>query len=246
MSIDIMSEVWKHAPVDQGTLLVLLALADAAEDKTRTCYPGVGSLSEKSRLGERQVQYCLQRLREVGVITIQRNASPVKTNLYRITEVAKWASARDAIIAPHGAKAETQSATSRDAVECVSDTQPTAPKPSVTSEEPSERVIEQLTLLSEEAPPVKRDRFDEFWSVYPRKTAKEAARKAWPRAAKKADPDKIIASARRYAEKRAGEDDRYTAHPATWLNAGSYDDADLQPQPKATPAYRYVHGGIER
>lgn len=241
-----MSEVWKHAPVDQGTLLVLLALADAAEDKTRTCYPGVGSLSEKSRLGERQVQYCLQRLRDIGVITIQRNASPVKTNLYRITEAAKWARARDAIIAPHGARAETQSATSRDAMECVSETQPTAPKPSVTSEEPSDRVCEQLTLLSEEATPTKVDRFDEFWAAYPKKVAKPKAIDGWKKAIRKNSPDKIIAAAKRYAAMRAGQDPQYTMNAQRWFNEERFNDPDLQPVAVVPKPERWVPGGYVR
>lgn len=138
MSIKIMQEVWEAAPVDQGTLLVLLALADSADERTRTCFPGIDALAIRSRLSERQVQYCLQRLRELKIVSVKRNASPVKTNLYRIEEAHAWAGARDAIIAPHGSGADTQSATSRDEVDCVSDTQLVAPKPSVTSEEPSD------------------------------------------------------------------------------------------------------------
>lgn len=147
MSIEIMTEVWKHATVDQGTLLVLLALADSADERSRSCYPGIDGLAAKSRLSERQVQYCLQRLREIGIVEVKRNASPVKTNLYRITEVARWEQARDAIIAPHATKPETQSVACRDATHCVTDTQPIAPKPSVTSViEPSD--VRETDLFS--------------------------------------------------------------------------------------------------
>jgi hypothetical protein len=34
----------------------------------------------------------------------------------------------------------------------------------------------------------------------------------------------MLAGAKRYAGKRAGQDPKYTKHPATWLNAGCYAD----------------------
>ena len=82
----------------------------------------------------------------------------------------------------------------------------------------------------------KPDRFPEFWAAYPRKVAKGAARKAWAKAIKKADPEHIIWGARRYATdpRRQAADIRYTAHAATWLSAERWTDED-EPLP-LTPA----------
>lgn len=67
--------------------------------------------------------------------------------------------------------------------------------------------------------------FDEFWSIYPRRVAKLAAKKAWDRAIKNgSSPDIIIAGAHRYARERRQAEDRYTKHPATWLNGGCWMD----------------------
>jgi hypothetical protein len=65
--------------------------------------------------------------------------------------------------------------------------------------------------------------FIEFWSVYPRRTAKPAAVKAWAKAIKRADTSEIIAGARRYRDdpRRTAE---FTAHPATWLNNDRWAD----------------------
>lgn len=71
--------------------------------------------------------------------------------------------------------------------------------------------------------------FDEFWSIYPRKIAKGAARKAWNAAIKKAAPLDIIAGVSRYT---ASLSDQRTAkgwapdicHPATFLNAERWND----------------------
>jgi hypothetical protein len=67
--------------------------------------------------------------------------------------------------------------------------------------------------------------FQEFWSVYPRRVAKESARRAFERALNAgAAPETLIAGAKRYAIERAGQEPRYTKHPATWLNAGCWED----------------------
>lgn len=74
--------------------------------------------------------------------------------------------------------------------------------------------------------------FAAFWGVYPRRVGKAAAERAWAKAIKRAPRWKIIRGARLYAEERAdvarrrgqAEADRFTAHPATWLNAGRWDD----------------------
>ncbi|MFY0633660.1 MAG: hypothetical protein JXQ91_07605 [Vannielia sp.] len=254
MSIEVMREVWKYAQVDQGTLLVLLALADSADEETRTCYPGVKSLSKKSRLSERQVQYCLQKLREEKVITIRRNASPVKTNLYWIAPAKAWANARDAITAPPSDDPETQSATSRDEVDCVSETKPIAPKPSVTSEEPSDtraRRADDLFSEMEEPKAQEPDRFEEFWKVYPKKAGKAEAKRAWSKAVKKAPTETIIARARRYAiwlDDGSGEFRPAAKNAQGWLNGERWDD-DVLKAPVSRPAMKasdYHAGGIVR
>ncbi len=69
--------------------------------------------------------------------------------------------------------------------------------------------------------------FDAFWAAYPRKVGKPNGLKAWRTALKRGhDPDTITAAARRYAETRRGQDAKFTAHPATWLNDQRYNDAD--------------------
>lgn len=75
----------------------------------------------------------------------------------------------------------------------------------------------------------KARRFDEFWQVYPRRVGKVAARKSWAKAITAADPDLIVAAAQRYSAdpNRLPE---YTAHPATWLNQGRWDDDPLPPR----------------
>lgn len=72
--------------------------------------------------------------------------------------------------------------------------------------------------------------FDAFWAVYPRRTAKGAARSAWPAAVKAAGGiDVIVEGARRYRDD-PNREDAFTAHPATWLRGERWDDPPLPPR----------------
>ena len=78
--------------------------------------------------------------------------------------------------------------------------------------------------------------FEEWWHVYPKKVAKEQARRAFKPALKKASVDVLIAGAERYAEERRGQDPRFTKHAATWLNGGCWQDEPQQAHSAHVPA----------
>jgi hypothetical protein len=63
-----MSAVWDSGKYDGGALLVLLAMADYA-DEQHECWPSVAGLARKARLSERQVSRILRQLRIDGAIT---------------------------------------------------------------------------------------------------------------------------------------------------------------------------------
>jgi hypothetical protein len=80
---------------------------------------------------------------------------------------------------------------------------------------------------SEDAPEGKKqgDPFAEFWAAYPKRVAKEAARRAFAAALKRGvSPEVLTQGARRYAAERASEDPYYTKHPSTWLRGGCWED----------------------
>lgn len=87
MSIRIMSAVWDSKRYDASTLVVLLAMADYANDEDNTCRPSIGRLADKSRLSQRQVMRILGKLKSDGTITPvgefpTRTGSPIV--IYRI------------------------------------------------------------------------------------------------------------------------------------------------------------------
>ena len=74
--------------------------------------------------------------------------------------------------------------------------------------------------------------FDEFWREYPRKKDKRAAERAWKAAITRGvDPQHLITGARAYAKQCQDKDSRFIKYPATWINAGAYDD-EPEPEPR--------------
>lgn len=82
--------------------------------------------------------------------------------------------------------------------------------------------------------------FDFFWLAYPRRVAKIAARKAYEKALKMTTADNITHAAKCYARERMGQDEKFTAHPASWLNAGHWGDYGPQPTTPSTAAGFYA------
>lgn len=78
-----MNLVWKQAPYDGGALLVLLALADFADDDGY-CFPAVPTIAKKVRLGERQTRNVIRQLLGDGVITVDRGGGRHKVSRYHI------------------------------------------------------------------------------------------------------------------------------------------------------------------
>ena len=66
-----MSQVWKHSKHAGGSLLVLLALADFANDEG-ICYPAQKTLAKKSRLSGRQVRRTVGEIVGSGELAIVR------------------------------------------------------------------------------------------------------------------------------------------------------------------------------
>jgi len=77
--------------------------------------------------------------------------------------------------------------------------------------------------------------FDKFWANYPRSVDKVAARKAFAKAAAKNDADMIIEAAKKFSEDPNLPTKDFIKHPATWLNAGSWDNEPFPEREKPKP-----------
>lgn len=83
MSIKIMSLVWEKSQHKGSALLLMLALADHADDKGR-CWPGMTSLALKTRMGRRNVVKLMERLEKSGEVVVEVRGGQAASNRYRI------------------------------------------------------------------------------------------------------------------------------------------------------------------
>jgi len=90
--------------------------------------------------------------------------------------------------------------------------------------------------------------FDRFWKLYPRKTAKEAARKAWAKIEITEDLFSLIADG--LAKQVVCHDwikdgGSFVPHPATWLNGKRWED-EIKPGSGKPQAISKHHGFEQR
>jgi Helix-turn-helix domain len=124
MSVAMLTRVWKHSGQKSGALLVLLAIADYADDNG-IAFPSIQALQAKSRLSERSVQASLQRLIAADELVIEAQAGPHRCNRYRIVlhpDPADSAPCRNCTpqkTTPEGAAGCTQTVINRHSINTV-------------------------------------------------------------------------------------------------------------------------------
>lgn len=125
MAIAVMSKVWDVSQAGGTELLLLLAIADFA-DEQGYAYPSVPTLAKKIRMSPRNTQYILQKLVAMGELEITLNAGRRGSNLYQVKTL------HPASLAP------CSPLQGRGEAHCTEGVKPIAYKPSGTVIEPSE------------------------------------------------------------------------------------------------------------
>lgn len=204
MSIRLMSEVWR-ANLPTTEKMVLLVIADHANDEGTQSYPSQATIAEKASISIRTVQRAVNTLVDEGYIRMFKHSGGSATcredrrpHLYQIN-INKLRG--DTVTGRHSDAngATLTTSTGRHSRPMNHPLEPSI-KPSI--------------------------HFDMFWDKYPRKVGKQAAEKAFAKALKLASVEDIVAGAERYA-KDPNRVDAFTAHPTTWLNAGRWADGPL-------------------
>jgi hypothetical protein len=83
MSVKIMSMVWEHAPYSENKLIVLLALADWANDEG-VSWPSMERLAQKARVDRRSARRIVRTLESDEIIAIDEGGGRAKQNKYTI------------------------------------------------------------------------------------------------------------------------------------------------------------------
>lgn len=142
MSVKVMSAVWEREDLDASERLVMLSLADHADDDG-VCYPSISRLCKRTSMSDRGVQKVLVRLQERGFLRVEIGAGRSGSNRYFVTATPE-----------HGSPPEPRSprTTFTTPPNRVRETpEPRSPKPSRTIKEPSDNTRAALcAVLSEE------------------------------------------------------------------------------------------------
>jgi len=92
-------------------------------------------------------------------------------------------------------------------------------------------------FLKPDSPSLKqcKDNFEKFWSAYPRKIGKDAAKREWLRKKDKPDIDTILEAIEQQKKSKqwTKDDGQYIPHPKTWISQGRWAD-EVEPEHKKT------------
>lgn len=220
MSIRAISWVWENGPDDRGELLVLLALADFC-DGAGSCWPSVPTIAKKTRFGERGVRKVLRRLEDGGWLKIEPGGGRGASNLYTL-RIGGSEPAPAEVRGDHAPKRATSPGTLASPAR--------GPTPERGDAEPCPR--EPETLNGGSAKPLEPSRttcspprFAEFWETYPRTRDEAKSRQLFDEAVQGgANPDWIIASAKRYQDEQRGNPERYMQFSDNWLAKKRWED----------------------
>ena len=119
----------------------------------------------------------------------------------------------------------------------VSNSTPSRPVPT--------RPIREEAKASSDSANTLRDDFMDWYLEYPRKASRAVAEKAYIKARKSATAEQLLEGVRRYAADPNREQE-FTKLPATWLNAGSWDDEPLPARGASFTASRPDHSSRAR
>ncbi|MET8766363.1 helix-turn-helix domain-containing protein [Streptomyces sp. NPDC004658] len=83
MSFKVTNWVWARSESRNGARLVMLALADRADDNGY-CWPSIDDLAERTKLSPRAVQKAIATLADLGELDVENGGGRHRSNRYRI------------------------------------------------------------------------------------------------------------------------------------------------------------------
>jgi DNA-binding transcriptional ArsR family regulator len=217
MSIEAIAWAFKKAKTDDPiTKFVLIALCNYSDDRNEA-WPSVKTLCGITGLSRRTVQEHLRKLEELGFVSrlarSRQDGGHTSANYTVHTESAPAAG---------GCAPKTLGHAPQIGMPCA----PSAPA----IEEPSSNHQLEPSLKKKESAPLAlssdwpADYQDQFWEAYGHKRDKTTAMKALEKVHKKGIPwAKLMAGIERYRNSTSYREG-YIKHPATFLNAGSWEN----------------------
>jgi hypothetical protein len=181
-------------------------------------WPSQSFLADQMNASKRSVQKWTRQLEQMGVIHVQSGRGRLQTNRYRLR--------LDKLPQKPSRNSEQR-----------------APLDEGNSEPRAPAMANDVRLNGERRAPRKNMKeqgkehsceFDQFWNAYRKKVGRRKAETAFAAAMKRCQKaealtrqdaaERIITAASKYAAQFDDPNDRFKAHPATWLNGDHWDD----------------------
>lgn len=202
------------ASLSPSAVVVYCTLARYANRESRTCYPSKETIAERAGLSLNTVSRCLAELKEVGAISSKRrNINGIPTSNVYILHM----------VGPNGV---LQAGNEVEAL--VPNFEALVPNFEAHLPNSGTRIRQSnQTKRTRNISPSSEDdeeKFQQFWSVYPKRKDVAKARVAFKKALSKASLEVIVAGAQRYAQARLNKDPQFTKLPTSWLNAQAWLD----------------------
>lgn len=258
MSVRVMTQVW-DADISTAEKMVLLIIADHANDDGTNAWPSVATIARKASMSERSVQRHIKSLESAGLLRVEQQAggnakmrNDRRPNRYDLI-ISALHEVTTRTVESDGVTDETSRGDKQSATGCQMEhdgVTPVSPNPSIEpSIEPSRNSLHHPQMLDvpsiEPSTEKDADGFDEFWAVYPRKVQKRSAALRWKNMTQR-DRTAALDGIRQHVEfwKREGREERFIPHPATWLHGRRWEDAlesDWTPDPQPNLSLSLIH-----
>jgi hypothetical protein len=215
LSLEATKAVWQHSRARGTARLILLALADHA-DEAGVAWPSLSRLAEYANVTKPNVCRnisCLIEMGElcrVGTVPSKQGKPGTKYKILmvrvRTVKEAKWCGAGSL----NGAEAHHEPSLNHHSSILKGETSfssevVTALKPDAVGKR-NQKIMDEKN-------------FSDFWQQYPKRVGKGAARKSYLKAVQKVSHAKIMEGLSRYSP-----DPNFTCNPSTWLNQERWDD----------------------
>jgi predicted transcriptional regulator len=228
MSGEAVGYVYRHSPYNGATFNIHLAIADVVNDAHHNkLWMATDTIAQKTRTNRRTVQRAIDTLCNDGFMELVEKATQHRPATYRFlfpNVDPVWVSEQPGVTSDPPEVTSHPSGVTSDPPEAVS-RHPNSNN-SKERKEPSPSSDDE-------------DQFNQWWTLYPRKTAKQDARKAWKTATKQTPPADIIAATRHQTTTPGSplnREPQYVPYPASWLRAGQHlDTTTTQPTRETRP-----------
>jgi len=236
MSGEAVGYVYRHSPYNGATFNIHLAIADVVNDAHgNRLWMATDTIAEKTRTNRRTVQRAIDRLCDDGFMELVEKATQHRPAIYKFlfpTVDPVWISEHSGVTSdPSGVTSRTPGVTSD--------------PPEVTPDRPNVNNSKEHKELSPSSHD--EEQFNQWWTLYPRKVAKQDARKAWNTTTKTTPPQTIIEATRQqldHPDSPLNRQPNYIPYPASWLRAGQHNDTyTTQPTRETRPYDQPTHRG---